>query len=268
MGMLERRRVVHPIASYRDEMPRPCQRHHNRQLLLRTHSRIDPRMPRQVVERFLAELLGLANLAPRHDLFSTEAYPCLGGYRTGGDRVVTCHHRDLDAGVVAFSNRIRHLGSNRVLHACQPQEGQIDQMPVAVDLVRLGADGSLGECQHTQSLRGECLLLLQQHFPLNRRDAPPHIHVVAHCDQRLWCAFDENADPVFVPVERCRISQVGLIGNACDKRIPLPDLVNNGAALVRRSQKRDVHGVPGTGPALRLPGELRLVGQCRRPQQG
>ncbi len=146
--VLERRSVVDAVASDCHEMAGSCQRQDNGQLLVRTDAGVDARTAGQLVESVRPLALGLAHLLARHDLVRGKAQPRLRANCAGCQRIVASHHRHVDAGAVAASDSLGDLWTNRILHACHSQKGQIDQVPVSIGPVRLRINRAFSERQH------------------------------------------------------------------------------------------------------------------------
>ena len=267
MGVLEGGRVVDAVAGDGDEMAVALERPDDGQLLDRLHPRVDAGRPRQRVERRFPGGLRLRHLLARDDLRLREVDSRLPRDGARGPRVVAGDHDDLDAGLPAGRNRPGHLRPQRVLHAGETEEIEVQQVPASVAPALLDADLALGEGEHAQATRRQLLLLRQQRRPVDRRRAAGDLHAVAHGDERFGRALDEDPDRLAVRVEGGGVFQVRLVGDARDERVLRLRLLVHDAGLARREQQRDVDGVADARPAVRAVQQRALVGHRRRMQQ-
>ena len=83
------------------------------------------------------------------------------GDGNGGILVVACDHDGTDAGLAALCNGVLYLGSDRVDHARQAQEGQVMLQRVRLEIRRKLGPFAAGRAQHAQRFVGHLLVLAQ-----------------------------------------------------------------------------------------------------------
>ena len=126
----------------RNEVAGPRERLDDSELLLRLDTREDPRVACQSIERRLTVFPLEPHVGACHHLRRCEPQTGTCCDRGRGPRVIAGDHRYLDAGCAAGRNGGGNLGTNWILHPCQSEEGQVDQVIMIEAALRLDAQPS------------------------------------------------------------------------------------------------------------------------------